>query len=658
MLVQIRATASTPRLWHQSEARFMSKGNGKDGPAAFRVIHLLDPFSKAFHAAIWGLGDHRRWDFSVGGVSHRRRELALAQQMLLCWRLEHAKVNHIQCFFDIKNAFPSLSRNSIDRMLSLQFDEPENALLHQHHTEAVMNVTDGEGGSTLLKIRSGSTQGDSIGGAIFGQVLGPYMSEGMRRIKGCDHQWPFEMDDFLTGDHVNTALSLYADDVSVVAIVQDAEDATNVAKELFWAVDSAVKPASLALKKDITVVPRFFGRGAQQQMQQAINNSNNNNGVGTWGTTATYLGCEVFAKKCESREITARIHAAQAAWFALSGLWFEHDVPLKSRVRIFKANVMSVLVAGLEAYVLSESQIHKLESWRMAKVRILIEGKGTVKLITPEGDIKIRAIPDRTIRSRSHLFSVRSELCCRRMLWLHDRICHPFDSTAFRALLCQSLPFESYYQLDSNGNIAAHASPWLRQIVDDIAALHARVPAMPLVEQMQFGIRTLPSNNSPLRGLKSKIRKVRTFEIPELQQEEQAQQATSSSFCTCESCDFVGVNKRALQTHRYSAHGIIREVSLRVVANQCPFCKKTFSTLYTARQHVRKKKNSRCPKGGGSALSGTYPLVVPRIISCLFCKFSFDSIVEYNKHLAQCILDCRKKRQDGSGTSTDEQEPS
>ncbi|CAE8709794.1 unnamed protein product [Polarella glacialis] len=338
MLVQIRRTASTPKLWHQSEAIFLSKANEKSGPAAFRVIHLLDPFSKAFHASIWGLEEHDRWDFSVGGVSHRRRELALAQHMLLCWRLEYAKVNHIQCFYDIKNAFPSVSRDSIDEMLTCQFDEPERELLHQHHTDAVMNVTDGEGGSALLKIGSGSMQGDSIGGAIFGQVLGPYMTEGMRRIKGCDHHWPFEMDDFLTGEHVNTALSLYADDVSVVAKVSDAKNAGDIARELFWAVDSAIKPASSSLKKDFSVVPMFFGKG-------------------------------VYAKKCETREISARIRAADAAWFALSGLWFQHDVPLKSRVRIFKANVMSVLLAGLEAYVLSESQTCKLESWRMAKVK-------------------------------------------------------------------------------------------------------------------------------------------------------------------------------------------------------------------------------------------------------------------------------------------------
>ncbi|CAE8639827.1 unnamed protein product, partial [Polarella glacialis] len=364
MLVQIRRTASTPKLWHQSEARFLSKANEKSGPAAFRVIHLLDPFSKALHAAIWGLEEHDRWDFSVGGVSHRRRELALAQHMLLCWRLEYAKVNHIQCFYDIKNAVPSVSRDSIDEMLTRQFDEPERELLHQHHTDAVMNVMDGDGGSALLKIGSGSMQGDSIGGAIFGQVLGPYMTEGMRRIKGCDHHWPFEMDDFLTGEHVNTALSLYADDVSVVAKVSDAKNAGDTARELFWAVDSAIKPASLSLKKDFSVV---------------------------------------YAKKCETREISARIRAADAAWFALSGLWFQHDVPLKSRIRIFTANVMSVLLAGLEAYVLSESQICKLESWRMAKVRILIEGKGTVKIITTDGEIKIRALPDRIIRKRSKM---------------------------------------------------------------------------------------------------------------------------------------------------------------------------------------------------------------------------------------------------------------
>ncbi|CAE8618429.1 unnamed protein product [Polarella glacialis] len=309
--------------------------------------------------------------------------------MLLCWRLENAKINHIQCFFDIKNAFPSVSRASIDHMLTQQFDEPDNAFLHQHHAAAVMNVTDDQGDSALLKVGSGSMQGDSIAGAIFGQVLGPYMTEGLRRIRGCDHHWPFETDDFLTGDHVNTALALYADDVSVVAEVVDAEDAANVAKDFFWAIASAIKPASLSLKRDISVIPMFFGKGAQRQMQQAINNNNNNNrGAGTWGTTAKYLGCEVFAKKCDAREVTARIRAANTAWFALSGLWFEHDVPLRSRIRIFKANVASVLLAGLEAYVLSDAQIQRLESWRMAKVRILIEGKGTVKIISAGGTLR------------------------------------------------------------------------------------------------------------------------------------------------------------------------------------------------------------------------------------------------------------------------------
>jgi hypothetical protein len=105
----------------------------------------------------------------------------------------------------------------------------------------------------------------------------------------------------------------------------------------------------------------------------------------------------------EVQEVTARKHAANVSWYASSGFWFAAEIEISYKLRVFRANVFSVLTAGLDAWVLPESQIHRLESWRMQKIRIILQGKGSCQILDSQGNVAFRAIPDVEIRKRYKL---------------------------------------------------------------------------------------------------------------------------------------------------------------------------------------------------------------------------------------------------------------
>ncbi|CAE8666253.1 unnamed protein product, partial [Polarella glacialis] len=290
LLQIIRTTGRSPYMWHHSLAKYIDKPNNKTGPAHYRVIHLLEPFSKCYHAALWEQGRHKEWSFAHGSFRHRRREAAIQQHLLLLWRLNACHLPHAALYLDVINAFPSVNRSVIDRVISLQFKEPEARLMRNHYKDARTTVTGQSAEQATLNINSGTMQGDSIGGHLFNQAFCPAVQHARKHLQLLGLTEPFVLRDWLTDEPVDVATAVFADDVATVTLFPDPEQAEQTVNAVFNTFATSLAKIGMALHEDFPVVPNFHGRGSQTLTQKAITAKHP---VGNWCLSARYLGAQI-----------------------------------------------------------------------------------------------------------------------------------------------------------------------------------------------------------------------------------------------------------------------------------------------------------------------------------------------------------------------------
>ena len=61
--------------------------------------------------------------------------------------------------------------------------------------------------------------------------------------------------------------------------------------------------------------------------------------------------------------------------------------------------------------------------------------------------------------------------------------------------------FETYSQLTDQGQLTDHSSPWLKQMCDDLLALHSVDNSVPDYRCLAFGFRSFLMVDSPLKKL-------------------------------------------------------------------------------------------------------------------------------------------------------------
>eukprot|EP00972_Heterocapsa_arctica_P010267 1507600-Heterocapsa_arctica.AAC.1 len=138
LLWQIRLFRRTPVEWSCSWAIPIPKLNGKIGCEAARLINLLDSFGKAWYGTLWQM-TQRVWNtHSYGFVPGRRREGAMIQLRCAHWWMTHLKQGWTSCYYDIKNAFPSVSKWRLDEVIEEVAPTADQQLLKSRHQNALM----------------------------------------------------------------------------------------------------------------------------------------------------------------------------------------------------------------------------------------------------------------------------------------------------------------------------------------------------------------------------------------------------------------------------------------------------------------------------------------------------------------------------------------
>ena len=121
LLVRIRRRICPPVAWNTSQAVLLDKKNRKRGPAAKRIINLLDPLEKGYYKQIWRRAPPRTWHFATGFTHGRRREQGIVQAPVVQHRLRQKGKGYISSSYDVSNAFPSIAHTVLDGVSDYKF---------------------------------------------------------------------------------------------------------------------------------------------------------------------------------------------------------------------------------------------------------------------------------------------------------------------------------------------------------------------------------------------------------------------------------------------------------------------------------------------------------------------------------------------------------
>ena len=75
----------------------------------------------------------------------------------------------------------------------------------------------------------------------------------------------------------------------------------------------------------------------------------------------TYLGSKMTADGSSEREICARLSKAGQAFATLRNIWKSGRIDQKTKIRLFKSNVLSILLYGSKSWKMTKTINHRLE---------------------------------------------------------------------------------------------------------------------------------------------------------------------------------------------------------------------------------------------------------------------------------------------------------
>ena len=77
-----------------------------------------------------------------------------------------------------------------------------------------------------------------------------------------------------------------------------------------------------------------------------------------------YLGSVISTDNCAEKDIKNRINKAKGSYAMLRPIWNSREYSRKTKVKIFKSNVLSVLLYGSETWRMTEKDLKKLETFQ------------------------------------------------------------------------------------------------------------------------------------------------------------------------------------------------------------------------------------------------------------------------------------------------------
>ena len=109
-----------------------------------------------------------------------------------------------------------------------------------------------------------------------------------------------------------------------------------------------------------------------------INGSNTVDSITMYGetleqvTSFKYLGSMITSDGTSDREVQSRINAATSCMARLKSIWKSKDITVKTKIRLYKALVLSILTYGCESWTLRVDQERRIHAFDMKSLRRIL----------------------------------------------------------------------------------------------------------------------------------------------------------------------------------------------------------------------------------------------------------------------------------------------
>ena len=273
-------------------------------------------------------------------------------------------------FVDLTKAFDSVSRTGLWMLLHrVGFPEKVINIIRSFHDGMQARVVDGGLESAPFDVDNGVKQGCVFAPLLFSIVMAAVIYDAFHNCeKGINFNVRYDGGIFnlrrfkakTKVHHILVRELLYADDCALVAHTE--EDV----QVLIDCLSNATKRYGLSIsikKTEVLLQPK---PGSCYKEPAVTIGSDNLRAV----TKFCYLG-GVLSNDCSiDLEIAARLAKASSTFGRLaSRLWDTHDISLVTKVSVYQAAVLSVLLYGVETWTLYRRHIRQLDAFHMRCLR-------------------------------------------------------------------------------------------------------------------------------------------------------------------------------------------------------------------------------------------------------------------------------------------------
>lgn len=189
-----------------------------------------------------------------------------------------------------------------------------------------------------------------------------------------------------------------------------------------------------------------------------------------------YLGSKVTTDGDCDQEINARISKANQAFAMLKPIWRSTILSIHTKIRIFKSNVLSVLMYGSECWKTSISTEKKLEVFQNRCLRRIL------KIFWPN------TISNEDLRNRTDTVKIKETIKVRWWRWL-GHVCRTTSNSLLRTAL--------HWTPQGTRNRGCPKETWHRTVLKDLKSKGLTLGTAPRIAADRIMWRSLVSPQAP-----------------------------------------------------------------------------------------------------------------------------------------------------------------
>ena len=286
-------------------------------------------------------------------------------------------------FIDFSKAFDSIHRPALWKILSY-YGIPQKiiSVIKMLYSDFRAHVICGSNLTDQFSIKSGVRQGCILSPILFCLCI-DWMMKRVTAIEKRGIKWTFQecLEDLD-----------YADDITLIS--QRFQDLQTKTTDLA----ATAQQIGLMINTNKTKVMKI---NAKQHLALMIDNRQVEE-----VDDFTYLGSKITSDGNSEKDVQQRINKARGAFAALGNIWKSTKLKTNTKLKIFRSNVLGVLLYGAESWKVTMSVSNKLDVFPTRCLRRIL------RIFWPN------TIPKEKLYHRTNTNAISTMIKCRRWRWI------------------------------------------------------------------------------------------------------------------------------------------------------------------------------------------------------------------------------------------------